>query len=253
MLSLGETDIQPFEIGKYPVTNGWYKEFIDAGGYYQMDYWTPEGQRWLEYTKSTLPAFWHDRDWNCPNVPVVGVCWYEAVAFIHWLNETRDDGHRYFLPDENQWEAAAAGKEGRDYPWGNGWEENHCNSKESKVEKTSAVGIFSFGDTPEGASDMAGNAWDWTTSNYHTKENFADFEFKEDIQQLLEKWRRTEGNKKETLKEQLIEKLNERERKLPGLRGGTWRVIRDFTRCANRFKDYPFFRFYDVSFRCART
>jgi formylglycine-generating enzyme required for sulfatase activity len=252
-LSLGETDIQPFEIGKYPVTNSSYKEFIDAGGYDQTDYWTPEGRKWLEYKNATLPELWYDRDWNCPNAPVVGVCWYEAVAFIQWLNETRDDGKRYFLADENQWEAAAAGKEGRGYPWGNDWAENRCNSEESEIKKTSAAGIFSGGDTPEGVSDMAGNVWEWTTSNYHTKETFTDFAFQEDMEELWEQWRRAEGDEKKGIEKRLIGKADERDRPLPVLRGGSWDIPRYFARCACRYRDYPSTRDFAAGFRCART
>jgi formylglycine-generating enzyme required for sulfatase activity len=87
------------------------------------------------------------------------------MAFCSWLTETRKDGHTYHLPDENLWEAAAVGFEGREYPWGE-WDEDACNTGEAKIGKTSAIGIFIKGDTPEGVSDMAGNVWEWTASEY---------------------------------------------------------------------------------------
>jgi formylglycine-generating enzyme required for sulfatase activity len=87
------------------------------------------------------------------------------MAFCSWLTETRKDGHTYHLPDENLWEAAAVGLEGREYPWG-GWKKDACNTNETEIGKTSAVGIFLKGDTPEGVSDMAGNVWEWTASKY---------------------------------------------------------------------------------------
>ncbi|MCR4321490.1 MAG: SUMF1/EgtB/PvdO family nonheme iron enzyme [Candidatus Brocadiaceae bacterium] len=40
-----------FEIGKYPVTNQWYDEFIRAGGYENKEYWNNKGKKWLEETK----------------------------------------------------------------------------------------------------------------------------------------------------------------------------------------------------------
>ena len=73
---------------------------------------------------------WHERSWTCPNAPVVGVCWYEADAFCRWLTMTCDDGFTYRLPDEKEWEAAAAGFEKREYPWGK-WAEDRCNTRES--------------------------------------------------------------------------------------------------------------------------
>jgi formylglycine-generating enzyme required for sulfatase activity/3',5'-cyclic AMP phosphodiesterase CpdA len=240
-LSTGEVDIQPFEIGKYPVTNAWYKAFIDAGGYQDAGLWTPEGRKWLEYTETSVPEFWYDRKWNCPNAAVVGVCWWEAMAFIAWLNASQKK-HRYFLPDENQWEAAAAGKEGREYPWGE-WEENRCNSEESKIEKTSAVGTFENGNTPEGVSDLAGNVWEWTRTEYFGEKVVDDLPFDEEVQQLYdgEKYR------------EAFEKYRDKYEKNPVLRGGSWGAGRGFARCAFRFGGYPSYRHNVAGFRCART
>ncbi|MCP4370535.1 MAG: hypothetical protein GY797_20840, partial [Deltaproteobacteria bacterium] len=44
------TNIKPFEIGKYPVTNSWFEEFIKADGYKNKGYWSKEGLRWLAHT-----------------------------------------------------------------------------------------------------------------------------------------------------------------------------------------------------------
>lgn len=252
-LSLGRQEIEAFEMGKFPVTNGWFREFVADNGYEREEFWADQGRIWLEKVKAKNPAGWFMWKWNCPNSPVVGVSWYEADAFVRWLNKTRDDGHRYFLPDENQWEAAAAGEEGRKYPWGSEWEENRCNSEESEIKKTSAVGIFSNGDTPEGVSDMAGNVWEWTVSNYHTQEIFSDFEFQEDMEDLWEKYQKVEGDEKEAIKKLLLDKLGERDRPLPVLRGGSWNINQDLARCACRLWNYPFYRDYFAGFRCART
>jgi len=252
-LSLGRQKIEAFEIGKYPVTNGWFREFVEDKGYERKEFWTDQGRIWREKINAKNPAGWFMWKWNCSNSPVVGISWYEADAFVRWLNESRNDGHRYFLPDENQWEAAAAGKEGREYPWGGEWEENRCNSEESEIKKTSAVGLFSNGDTPEGVSDMAGNVWEWTTSNYHTKEKFTDFEFQNDMEKLWEQWDKSEGDAKEAIRKQIVDKLEERDRPLPVLRGGSWSLNRFNARCAYRFRFSPNYRSNNVGFRCART
>lgn len=115
-LSMGKVRLGAFEIGKYPVTNAWFREFVEAGGYGEPEFWTEQGLVFIEKRNVKAPAWWHERKWNCPNAPVVGVSWYEADAFVRWLNAAENDGRVYSLPDEHQWEAAAAGKEGRKYP-----------------------------------------------------------------------------------------------------------------------------------------
>jgi energy-coupling factor transporter ATP-binding protein EcfA2 len=167
-LSTGNVTIEAFELGRYPVTNAWFAEFVDTGGYRTQEYWTKEGLKWLKEEKQTHPRYWNDRNWRCPNTPVVGVTWYEADAFTKWLTATSKVGHHYRLPSEAEWEAAAAGKEGRVYPWGNEWASGRCNTSEAEIGKKSIVGIFRTGATPGGAPifDMVGNVWEWTVSDY---------------------------------------------------------------------------------------
>jgi len=251
-LSVGKKMIKPFEIAKYPVTNGQYKEFIDAKGYQEKSYWSEQGMRWLEASKAKTPRFRFTRKWNCPNAPVVGVCWYEADAFCRWLTDN-DSAYRYFLPDENQWEAAAAGFEKRKYPWGNEWQDNYCNSEESGIKGTSAVGLFKQSETPEGVADMAGNVWEWTALDYHSEQRLSDFAFDPEMQELWDAWEKSSGNEKNKLGEQLIEKWEEKDRQLPVLRGGSWYVNRDYARCAYRNDYHPNFRNYYVGLRCVRT
>jgi formylglycine-generating enzyme required for sulfatase activity len=162
---------------------------------------------------------------------------------------TKSDGHTYRLPDENEWEAAAAGKEGREYPWGNGWKESCCNSEESKIGKTSSVGIFKIGETPEGIADMAGNVWEWTASDYHLGKQLKDFRFEEEIQRLWEEVLRTQDKKKI---DEYFEKLREKSRQLPVLRGGSWLINPEYARCTYRFRSDPGDRDASAGFRCAR-
>ncbi len=164
-----EVNIESFKICKYPVTNIWYDEFIKASGYETDVYWSKEGLKWLAGKKVKEPMYWNDRKWNCPNSPVVGVSWYEAEAFTKWLTAKRDDGNTYRLPKENEWEAAAGGREGRIYSWGDVWDKNKCNNREIDIMKTSPVGIFESGNTPEGISDLSGNVWEWCM-DWHDKE-----------------------------------------------------------------------------------
>ncbi|MGA1869621.1 MAG: NACHT domain-containing protein [bacterium] len=163
-LSMGTVTIAPFMISQYPVTNRWYARFVKNEGYENPDYWSEEGRKWLAETGMKAPEFWHDRRWNCPNAPVVGVSWYEAEAFCRWLGITEKEGDVYRLPTEQEWEAAAAGAEKREYAWGHKFDKNKCNSFEAGIGRTSAVGIFKWGETPEGISDLSGNVWEWTST-----------------------------------------------------------------------------------------
>ncbi|MFH0994695.1 MAG: SUMF1/EgtB/PvdO family nonheme iron enzyme [Pseudomonadota bacterium] len=253
----GKVEIELFEIGKYPVTNSWFAEFIQAGGYDQPDLWSAEGRKWLGHTGEKQPRYWDDRRWNCLNAPVMGVCWYESDAFCRWLTRSRNDGWIYRLPDENQWQAAAAGKEGREYPWGDidtdkNWKEGYCNTRDSNIGRTSAVGIFKAGNTPKGeeVADLAGNVWEWTLSDYHSKKRFIDFPFDEEIYSLWKGADKTRDQKKIDL---YFEKLKEKKRKLPVLRGGSWAYAHELARCSYRCDIYPGSRDTDIGFRCVRT
>jgi formylglycine-generating enzyme required for sulfatase activity len=107
---------------------------------------------------------------------VVGVTWYEAVAYCKWLDgKLRQGGllpagtpgsYRVQLPSEAEWEKAARGTDGRIFPWGNTWQKDRANTDESSLNETSPVGIFPPIDQPYGLCDMAGNTWEWTLSKW---------------------------------------------------------------------------------------
>ena len=104
---------------------------------------------------------------------MVGVSWYEAVAYCSWLTaETGDAKRPYRLPTEAEWERAAAARrqatgDSRRYPWGDQWDKQRCNNKELGLGQTTPVGQFSpAGDSPEGVSDLAGNVWEWCSTRY---------------------------------------------------------------------------------------
>ena len=102
--------------------------------------------------------------YNLPNHPVVAVSWYEALAFCNWLGEKL--GVKVSLPTEAQWEKAARGTDGRQYPWGEKITPDHANYAETKIDATSAVGIFPKGASPYGALDMSGNVWEWCLTKW---------------------------------------------------------------------------------------
>jgi formylglycine-generating enzyme required for sulfatase activity len=153
-----ETIDKPFMIDVYPVTNGQYAKFIEAGGYREDEYWTSDGQAWREEKRISQPQYWNDKKWNQPEHPVVGVSYYEAEAFAAWADKR--------LPTEKEWERAARGSDGREYPWGNEFDPEKCNTAESKIGKTTRVTRYPNGISPVGCYDMAGNVWEWTSSWY---------------------------------------------------------------------------------------
>ena len=106
--------------------------------------------------RETEPAFSHDVRLNHGTQPVVGVSWYEARAYCSWL--AAQSGLDVRLPTEVEWEAAAGGASGRRCPWGNGEEPTRANTIESRIKRTTPVGTFVEGDSPEQVADLGGNA-----------------------------------------------------------------------------------------------
>ena len=101
--------------------------------------------------------------------PVVNVSWNDAVEYCKWLDHLLKgelpSGLALRLPTEAEWEKAARGTDGREYPWGDEFDENKCNSSEGGKVGTTPVGLYSpRGDSQYGCADMAGNVWEWTHS-----------------------------------------------------------------------------------------
>lgn len=210
-----ELMLPDYRIGKYAVTNAEYGRFIEAGGYQQQRWWTEAGWTWKEKDNWSEPDYWRDSRFNKPNQPVVGVSWYECVAYCRWLSA--DTGHPYRLPTEAEWEKAVRGVAGRVYPWGNEFEAARVNMhlSEQVVRTTTPVGIYSAGISPYGLYDGAGNVWEWCATKmskaypYDVKEN-----------------------------EWASEYLNGTNVQV--LRGGSWYGSGEFdARCACRGGDYP--------------
>lgn len=123
----------------------------------------------LQQKSRRQPEFWDDPRFNNPSQPVVGITWFEAHAYCAWLSE--ETGIEYRLPNEAEWEAAARGLSEQTlqgYPWGRDWAEEKANTLESRIMRTSPVGVFGAagGVGPCGAEDQAGNVWEWTSSLY---------------------------------------------------------------------------------------
>ncbi len=164
--------VSTFELARYPVTNAQYKFFMEDDGYNpDKPWWDDAGREWLKDEKKHQPEDWDDKRFGItrPNHPVVGVTWYEVMAFCRWLTQHREynpEGYVYTLPTEAEWEYAARGPQRRMYPWGHEQPDGErANFKHT--HKTTPVGCFPRGTTPDtGLDDMAGNVWEWTRSIY---------------------------------------------------------------------------------------
>lgn len=95
--------------------------------------------------------------------PVTGITWEDAVAYCVWWR--RETNTPYRLPREPEWEAAATSdglQQKTPYPWGEKWNSRWTNTKESKLDCTTPVGLYSpEGDSPFAVADMVGNVWEW--------------------------------------------------------------------------------------------
>jgi len=176
-----EFPLGPYEIARFPVTVSQFSQFCDDGGYGEERFWEEAvdlgvwrgrafGGRWDSEARRA-PATSGD-PFELPNHPVVGVSWFEALAFTRWLTERWRKAGRIAqdaevrLPSEPQWEAAARGSQRPVFPWGNEADVDRANFVETGIRATSAGGCFPRGASWCGAEEMAGNAWEWTSSEY---------------------------------------------------------------------------------------
>lgn len=163
----GQLHVTEFAIGKYPVTNAEYAGFVEEDGYQREEFWTAMGWKWLcgRLGQERAPAFWQEPRLNGLRYPVVGVSWYEAVAFCRWLGAR--EGVTCRLPSEAEWEYAARGAGSpRNFPWGDRFERGRANTAEAGFDGTTPVTHFPAGVSPSGAWDMAGNVFEWTSSRW---------------------------------------------------------------------------------------
>lgn len=149
-------NVEPLRISKYPVTNAQFDAFLNApDGYRNGEWW-----RNIKQSHVVTQSFWVET-----NSPRETVSWYEAVAFCRWLSARTRTSIR--LPTEWEWQQVASGGDpAHKYPWGGDWDGSRCNSDESRINRTTAVGMYPNGATKQGVLDMAGNVLEWCLNTY---------------------------------------------------------------------------------------
>jgi toxoflavin biosynthesis protein ToxD len=134
----GEVFLPEFGISKFEVTNEEYRDFLKEN-----------------------PGYRNIQSLGSPNQPVVNVSWDDAVAYCEWLTKITEDQYR--LPTEAEWEKAARGSEGRQFPWGDGRPSNQ--SAIFGNTRIDSVGSKRMDSSPYGIMDMAGNVAEWCSGN----------------------------------------------------------------------------------------
>jgi len=149
-----------FYLGKYPITIAEYMHFAnDVKKHYPE--WMEEDSEYNIETGSND----HYKKMNLTdNAPIIGISWYDAVAYCKWLS--KKTGENYRLPREAEWEyACRAGtktkwsfgddeKELKKYAW---YYENSDNTTHIVGEKEK---------NPWELYDMHGNVWEWCEDWY---------------------------------------------------------------------------------------
>lgn len=197
-----EIDLPAFYIDKYEVSNEQFLAYLRALG---------------KYSEQDIGAIVERLEMTAPKLPVRNITWYKADEYCRFVGKR--------LPTEAEWEKAARGTDGREYPWGNDWNAEYVNKGQGEAD-VMPVGSLEQGQSPYGAFDMAGNVMEWTADWY---EAYPGAEYKSP----------NYGQKRKVA------------------RGGSWGgvghyVIPHYFRTAYRFNFKPDQAFNDVGFRCAK-
>ncbi len=159
--------VPAFLIDRHEVSNEQFMQFVSDGGYRDPNLWPDSmlmGGTWtprdraiaqlVDRTGLSGPRTWSGGTFPDARVdhPVTSITWYEAAAYASWAGKA--------LPTAEQWWRAALGDEGSRFPWGDDFTSIDDRSNFSMVG-TTPVGRFTFGASPFGAHDMAGNVREW--------------------------------------------------------------------------------------------
>ncbi len=159
-----KVDTKGFWIDRNEVTCAQYQRFLEDVKKYGHKWCHPTETAHKDHTPYHTYAWALRFSWvggqpprGMTDNPVVLVDWYDAYAYANWVGKR--------LPSEDEWEIAARGSDGREYPWGNTFYTDRCNTGDHPVD----VGSYPEGASPCGAHDMAGNVAEWTATAYEPR------------------------------------------------------------------------------------
>jgi gamma-glutamyl hercynylcysteine S-oxide synthase len=162
--------VEPAYLDRFCVTNEQYQQFIDGGGYEQLDFWHEEALPalldFVDQTGAPGPRYWQDGQYASgeARLPVVGISWYEAWAYARWVGKR--------LPTDAEWTKAGAwpveSSPGRiaqrRYPWGESFDVRRAHLYGSSQAGPVAVDEYPGGTSVGGIHQLIGNVWEWTAT-----------------------------------------------------------------------------------------
>ncbi len=198
----------------------------------------------LDGEQKGQPDYWNNpayADWTVDNMPVIGISWYEAMAFCRWLDhQWRADSYEgadevgenasITLPSEAEWESAGRGINGFRYPWEDDFDTDRANTVEGRIWRVNAVGAFPKGVASCGAHEMSGGVWEWTRSLWGTDPDTPDFGYP---------YRHNDGREEAEATADVLRIV----------RGGSWSSAARYARCAYRSGYGPDSRSNSLGFR----
>jgi iron(II)-dependent oxidoreductase len=162
-------DVPAFRIGRVPVTNAEWRQFVDDGGYHRRQWWSDAGWAHRRQAGLTAPLYWNGDGSRTRfgyveeipgEEPVQHVTYYEAEAYAAWA------GAR--LPTEVEWEKACAWdpetNSRRRYPWGATEPTAEVANLGGRALRPAPVGAYPQSASAYGAEQMLGDVWEWTSS-----------------------------------------------------------------------------------------
>jgi iron(II)-dependent oxidoreductase len=165
-------DVASFWIGRVPVSNAQWAEFMAAGGYDNPRWWSARGWAHRVEADLTRPKFWSANGTRLrfgieeevpTDEPVQHVSYFEAEAFAAW------SGAR--LPTEIEWEKAcvwdpAAGRR-RTWPWGESAPSSALANLGGRGLHPAPIGAYPASASAYGVEQLIGDVWEWTSSDFH--------------------------------------------------------------------------------------
>jgi iron(II)-dependent oxidoreductase len=159
------TEVVGYYLDRCAVSNQQFQKFVTAGGYDNLEIWPqevwPSLMRLTDQTGHPGPRGWERGKFPVGKAdhPVVGVCWFEALAYAHWVGKR--------LTTAAEWQKAAGWPEhlsggcGSRYPWGDIFDPTRANLWATGKGETVPVREFAKGATPNGIYQLTGNVWEW--------------------------------------------------------------------------------------------